>query len=93
MASSIPSLTHAVTGFFIIEREVIQTTRNFRSERDIEELWANVTSRLTSAIEQALSRETNPDVFLRTKETLLAFMLTLEVSLSTMKYSRVNVTN
>ena len=77
--SSLPALTHAITGFFIIEREVIQTTRNFRSERDLEELWVNVTSRLSSAIEEALRLETDPEVFLHVKENLLAFILTLEV--------------
>jgi hypothetical protein len=78
--SALPSLTHAITGFFIIEREVIQTTRNFRSERDIEELWVNIIGRLTAAIEEALKRETEPEVFLRVKENLLAFILTLEAS-------------
>ena len=80
MITALPNLIHATTGFFIIEREVIQTTRNFRNERDIEELWVNVTARLTAAIEEALKTESEPELYLRVKENLLTFILTLEVS-------------
>lgn len=68
-----------MTGFFIIEREVLRTTRNFRNERDIEELWDSVVARLTQGIELALKSETEPEKFLRVKECLLAFIMTLEV--------------
>ncbi|THH11729.1 hypothetical protein EW145_g467 [Phellinidium pouzarii] len=72
------SLTQEITGFFIIEREVLRTTRNFRSERDIDELWTSVIGRLTQAIESSLNNETDPEVFLMVKECLLAFIMTLE---------------
>ena len=73
------STTQEITGFFIIEREVLRTTRNFRNARDVEELWDSVILRLTQAIDLALKSETEPEKFLRTKESLLAFIMTLEV--------------
>lgn len=76
---ALPSLLQEITGFFIIEREVLRTARNFRSERDVDELWTSVIGRLTQAIEQSLDRETDPDQFLLVKESLLSFITTLEV--------------
>ena len=77
--ASLPSLTQEITGFFIIEREVLRTTRSFRSERDVDELWVTVVGRLTQGIEHSLNSETDPEVFLMVKENLLAFIMTLEV--------------
>ena len=37
--SSLPGVTQEIVGFFIIETHVLNTTGNFRSERDVEELW------------------------------------------------------
>jgi len=76
--NSLDIITQEITGFFIIEREVLRTTRNFRNERDIEELWDSVVKRLTHGIEWALKNETEPEKFLRVKECLLAFIMTLE---------------
>ena len=76
---ALPSLLQEITGFFIIEREVLSNARNFRSERDVDELWTSVIGRLTQAIEQSLDRETDPDQFLLVKESLLSFITTLEV--------------
>ena len=78
--TSLPSLTQEITGFFIIEREVLRTTRSFRSERDVDELWVSLVGRLTQAIEGSLNNETDPELFLMVKECLLAFIMTLEVS-------------
>lgn len=77
--SSLPSLTQEITGFFIIEREVLRTTRNFRGERDIDELWESLIGRLSQTVGQCLDKETDPEVFLSVKECLLAFIMTLEV--------------
>ncbi|KAJ7284017.1 rsec15 [Mycena rebaudengoi] len=68
-----------ISGFFIVETHVLQTTGNFRSERDVEELWDALVIRLTSAIDGALRVETDPDSFLSTKECLIGFIMTLEV--------------
>ena len=79
--ASHPALTQEITGFFIIEKEVLRTTRSFRSERDIDELWVSLAGRLTQAIESSLNNETDPEVFLMVKECLLSFIMTLEVRL------------
>ncbi|KAJ7178954.1 rsec15 [Mycena filopes] len=54
------------------------TTGNFRSERDVEELWDALVVRLTTAIDGALRLETDPDSFLSAKECLIGFIMTLE---------------
>ncbi|KAL0570600.1 Rab GTPase-binding exocyst subunit S15, partial [Marasmius crinis-equi] len=69
--SSLPSITEQISGFFIVETHVLETTGNFRSERDVEELWDGVVSRLTTSITSALRTETDPDSFLRVKECLI----------------------
>ncbi|KAF8897720.1 exocyst complex component, sec15 subunit [Infundibulicybe gibba] len=78
--SSLATLTHEVSGFFIIESSVLESTGSFRSERDIEELWECVVAGLTTAIDRALRNETDPDVYLRVKECLINFIVTLETS-------------
>ena len=78
--SVLPSLTQEISGFFIVESHVLETTGTFRSPRDVEELWDALAQRLTSGIEFSLQRETDPEAFLKVKENLLAFIMTLEVS-------------
>ncbi|KAF5321792.1 hypothetical protein D9619_000672 [Psilocybe cf. subviscida] len=77
--ASLPALTQEISGFFIVESHVLETTGNFRSARDVEELWDALAARLTAAIEAALEKETNSEVFLNVKESLLSFIMTLEV--------------
>ncbi|THH16451.1 hypothetical protein EW146_g4203 [Bondarzewia mesenterica] len=79
--SQLVSLTEEVTGFFIIEAHVLSTTGSFRSERDVEELWDALVTRLTGAVDYALKNESDPEGFLRAKEDLMAFIITLEADL------------
>jgi hypothetical protein len=72
-------LTQEITGFFIVESHVLTST-SFRSEREIEELWDSLVKGLTLAIENALRTETDPDIFFKVKEALIAFIMTLEVA-------------
>ncbi|KAJ7781047.1 rsec15 [Mycena metata] len=76
--SALPTLTQEISGFFIVETHVLETTGNFRSERDVEELWDALVVRLTTAIDGALRLETDPDSFLSAKECLIGFIMTLE---------------
>lgn len=78
--SSLFSVTQEIVGFFIIETHVLNTTGSFRSERDVEELWDALLGRLSAVVERALQRETDADSYLRVKEGLIAFVMTLEVS-------------
>ncbi|KAG7096752.1 hypothetical protein E1B28_004164 [Marasmius oreades] len=75
---SLPSITEQISGFFIVETHVLETTGTFRSEREVEELWEGVVARLTSSIGSALANETAPDSFLRVKECLIGFIMSLE---------------
>lgn len=77
--NTLPTVIQEIVGFFIIESHVLRTTRGFRSEREVEELWDSVVSRLGEGMSQALASETDPGVFLDVKEQLIAFSATLEV--------------
>jgi len=77
--SSLPSLTQEISGFFIVEKHVLETTSDFRSERDVEELWDSLVMGLAAAITGSLQTETDPEVFLKVKECLLGSVMTLEV--------------
>ncbi|KAH7914426.1 exocyst complex subunit Sec15-like-domain-containing protein [Hygrophoropsis aurantiaca] len=76
--SSLLLLTQEICGFFIIESHVLQNTGNFRSERDVEDLWEALIARFSAAIDVSLKSETEPDSFLRVKECLIGFAMTLE---------------
>ncbi|KAF8591599.1 exocyst complex subunit Sec15-like protein [Ramaria rubella] len=76
--SSLSTLIQEIVGFFIVESHVLRTTRGFRSEREVEELWDSVVTRVGEGMGQALASETNPEVFLDVKESLIAFSATLE---------------
>jgi exocyst complex component 6 len=78
--ASLPDLTQEITGFFIAETHVLQNTRGFRSQREVDELWEGVLERLKSSVASELETESDPDAFLRVKECLLAFTITMEVS-------------
>jgi len=91
LLSSLPTLVQEVVGFFIVESHVLRTTRGFRSEREVEDLWESVVARVGEGMEQALANETNPDVFLDVKESLIAFSATLEVSMECDALPNVNV--
>jgi hypothetical protein len=78
--ASLPLLTQEISGFFIIETHVLRTTGDFRSQLEVEELWDALMGRLCVAIETGLWSERDSDVFLRVKECLIGFIMTLEAS-------------
>lgn len=80
--SSLPSLTQEISGFFIVEKHVLETTTDFRSEREVEELWDALVMGLADAITSSLRTETDPEVSLKVKECLLGSIMTLEVRYS-----------
>lgn len=77
---SLPDLTEEITGFFIAEAHVLQNTRGFRSQREVDELWEGVEERLKSSVATELEAVSSPEAFLRVKECLLAFTMTMEVN-------------
>ncbi|KAI0787052.1 exocyst complex component sec15 subunit [Irpex lacteus] len=76
--SNLFSVTQEIVGFFIIETHVLNTTGSFRSEREVEELWDALLTRLTTVVDNALKKEKDADSFLRVKESLMGFVMTLE---------------
>ncbi|KAG6833935.1 hypothetical protein H0H87_007946 [Tephrocybe sp. NHM501043] len=76
----LPQLTQEISGFFIVETHVLETTNSFRSERDVEELWDSLVVGLTNSVTDALRTEKDPEEYLRAKECLLGFIMTLETS-------------
>ncbi|THV08361.1 rsec15, partial [Dendrothele bispora CBS 962.96] len=76
--ASLQSITQEISGFFIVETNVLETTGTFRFERDVEELWEGVVARLTAGVEAALGSGTDPDTLIRVKECLIGFIMTLE---------------
>ena len=57
-----------------------RTVPSFRSRREVDDLWNVVIRLLNSVIEHLLVNESEPDSFLRVKEYLLSFNMTLQVS-------------
>lgn len=78
--SILPSLLQEIAGFFIVETRVLETASNFRSERDVQELWESLALGLTTALTETLQVESDPNELFKAKEHLLAFMMTLETS-------------
>ncbi|KAI0824715.1 rsec15 [Trametes gibbosa] len=76
--SSLSSITQEIVGYFIIETHVLNTTGSFRSEREVEDLWDALISRLSNAVADALGNEKDPDTYLKVKESLLGSVMTLE---------------
>jgi exocyst complex component 6 len=77
---SLPDLTEEITGFFIAESHVLQNTRGFRSQREVDELWDGVIERLKTSVASELETERDPAIFLKVKECLLSFTMNMEVS-------------
>ena len=78
---SLLPLTEDIIGFFIIENHVLRTTRSFRSQREVEELWDVVVTRLVQVVQAILKNEGDVDTFLGCKDVILSFIQTLEVGL------------
>ncbi|GAA5957372.1 hypothetical protein JCM21900_006878 [Sporobolomyces salmonicolor] len=78
---SLPALSgllEEIVGFFLIESHVLKTTKSFRSEQDVEDLWDGMCERVVEIVDQGLKGEEDPEVFLGTKFKVLTFVQTLE---------------
>ncbi|KIY74221.1 exocyst complex subunit Sec15-like protein, partial [Cylindrobasidium torrendii FP15055 ss-10] len=76
--ASLTTILQEIAGFFIVESHVLETTGTFRSEREVEELWTGMVTRLKAGIEWGLQREKDPDAFLRIKESMVVFLSLLD---------------
>lgn len=71
-----------LVGFFIIEAHVLDTMPDFRTQRDVDELWDEMCRRIVEVMGQGLKGCSEPGVFLSSKTEVLLFVQTLEVSWS-----------
>lgn len=77
---ALASLMESIVGFFIIESHVLRTTRSFRSEQDVDDLWDEMCEKVVAIVGNGLKGCEDPEVFLGTKLKVLTFVQTLEVS-------------
>ena len=70
-----------IAGFFIIEAIVMESTRDFRSRHQVEQLWEISTTKLLQIISDSLYECPDPDIILDIKQTVVSFIHTMEVNL------------
>ena len=80
--NALPLLMQELVGFFIIESHVLRTMPDFRSQRDVDELWDEMCRRIVEVMGQGLKGCSEPEIFLESKTNVLLFVQTLEVSRS-----------
>lgn len=69
-----------LVGFFIVESHVLRTMPDFRSQRDVDDLWDEMCKRIGEVISGGLKGCGEPEIFLESKTNVLLFVQTLEVS-------------
>lgn len=79
--STLPLLMQELVGFFIIESHVLRIMPDFRSQRDVDDLWDEMCKKIGEVIGGGLKGCSEPEVFLESKTNVLLFVQTLEVSL------------
>ncbi|WWD17361.1 hypothetical protein CI109_101802 [Kwoniella shandongensis] len=78
LLSTLPLLMQELVGFFIIESHVLNTMPDFRTQRDVDELWDEMCKRIVEIMGQGLKGCSEPEVFLESKTNVLLFVQTLE---------------
>ncbi|KAL0250527.1 hypothetical protein I308_102705 [Cryptococcus tetragattii IND107] len=78
LVNTLPLLMQELVGFFIIEAHVLDTMPDFRTQRDVDELWDEMCRRIVEVMGQGLKGCCEPEVFLRSKTEVLLFVQTLE---------------
>lgn len=83
LLNTLPLLMQELVGFFIIEEHVLRTLPDFRSQRDVDELWDEMCKRVVEVMGSGLKGCGQAEVFLECKTNILLFVQTLEVSSET----------
>lgn len=78
--TTLPNLMQELVGFFIIEAHVLRSVSDFRSQRDVDDLWDEMCRRIIGVVSQGLKGCSQLNVFLECKMSILLFVQTLEVS-------------
>ncbi|WVQ72415.1 hypothetical protein IAR50_001967 [Cryptococcus sp. DSM 104548] len=79
LMTTLPLLLQELVGFFVIEAHVLETMPDFRTQRDVDELWDEMCKKIVDVMGQGLKGCSDPEVFLSTKSEVLLFVQTLEV--------------
>ncbi|KAG9287563.1 hypothetical protein G9A89_019624 [Geosiphon pyriformis] len=76
-----------IMGFFVIEHIIVQSTHNFRSQREVDILWDSVTTKVIKMVSNSLRECHKPDLFVRIKHFLTSYIQVFEeYSYNTHKY-------
>ncbi|WWC89397.1 uncharacterized protein L201_004321 [Kwoniella dendrophila CBS 6074] len=78
LLATMPVLMQELVGFFIIESHLLRTMPDFRTQRDVDELWDEMCRRIVEVVGQGLKGCSEPEVFLESKTNVLLFVQTLE---------------
>ncbi|ORX36771.1 putative exocyst complex subunit Sec15 [Kockovaella imperatae] len=78
LVNILPTLMQELVGFFIIEHHVLETSPDFRTRLDVDELWDEMCKRIVDIMGQGLKGCEEPEVFLGCKGNVLLFVQTLE---------------
>ncbi|EIW70745.1 hypothetical protein M231_02602 [Tremella mesenterica] len=78
LTNTLPLLMQELVGFFIIENHVLRAVPEFRSQRDVDELWDEMCRRIVDVMGQGLKGCAKPEIFLDSKTNVLLFVQTLE---------------
>lgn len=73
---NLTSLMESIVGFFIIEAHVLHTTKSFRDETDVDNLWEEMCERVVTIITEGIGGCEDLDIFLGIKTKLLTFAQT-----------------
>lgn len=81
-AANLRPLLQQLIGFFIIEWHVLRTTstRGFRTQLDVDELWDGVMERIVDILKAGLEVSVTSDQLMSSVEQLTAFQSAMEVS-------------
>ncbi len=80
--TTLPGLMEELVGFFIVENHVLRVTRDFRNQREVNDLWDNMCAQIVKIVGDGLKGCEELETFLGVKGHVLTFMQTLQVSLS-----------
>ncbi len=71
-----------LVGFFIVESHVLRATRDFRSQKEVDDLWDEMYRTVVRIVGDALRDCSETEVFLEAKRHILVFITTLEVRIT-----------
>ncbi|KAA1138829.1 hypothetical protein PGTUg99_017684 [Puccinia graminis f. sp. tritici] len=75
---SLGALIEQIAGFFIIEAQILRTTKAFRDENDVDSLWEELSDRIVCIVRLGLTNCSDLDLLMGVKARLLSFSQTLE---------------